>query len=175
MKDNTKIEHSDGTVSHLIHKGGSWWALDLLENKPKFACNWYGKLKLAQSASVDISDLVQKFENKEIDSGTLAEKIKERYARAHSENMDARVFQQMAKNHFYNFFKGREDDIGTSESPTEWDRIERIQEALARFMKTLGRAYMAEGGELKEPYNSILSRLLIQTHQYDMDLKELTD
>ena len=42
-------------------------------------------------------------------------------------------------------------------------------------MTTAGKAYMEEGGELKEPYNTILSRLLIQKYQYDMDLKELTD
>ena len=162
-------------MKKIQYKGGSWWVLDLLENKPKFASSWYGKLKFAQSRSVDISDLIIKFENKEIDKTTLEEKIKERYTMAHSENMDARVFQQMATNHFSNFFKAREDDFGTSESPTEWERIEKIQEAIAGFMTTTGKAYMEEGGELKEPYNTILSRLLIQKYQYDMDLKELTD
>ena len=162
-------------MKKIQYKGGSWWALDLLKNKPKFASSWYGKLKFAQSNSVDISDLILKYENKEIDRKALEKMIKERYDMFHNENMELKVFQKIAINYFDIFFKAREDDIGTIESPTEWERMEKIQEALSGFMTTAGSSYRKDSGDLKEPYNSILSRLLIQKYQYDMNLGEMTD
>jgi hypothetical protein len=43
-------------------------------------------------------------------------------------------------------------------------------------MSTTGKDYLDDGGEdLKEPFRSILHRLLIQKYNYDMDLDELID
>ena len=170
--DEQAKKHNMSIVQRGLEK---WWHLDLTKSSPRFASNWYSKIKIAQNEDfkdIYIDDILRKFKNGEITQENMRTEIAERYLDA-ATSMNERspgLFKIEIKEFFKHFFRIMKEENEGIEEPEEaaFIKIEKMKEAISNFMETTGRKYQNNDGELEQPFNSIFNKFLLQEYDYDV-------
>ena len=154
---------------------GDWWEIPINDNrKIIMANNWYKNIKTAQFENIDISDLIESFNNGEISQEELKSKINARYTQEASSANENPFLLRLKTfiNKYVQVMKREMLDpvLGQFEEYSNIGDIEMegiVRDAFIEFKKDIDDEYKDEDGELKDPYYSVAQRYLIQEYDFD--------